>query len=283
MQSKEIALSFDDAPFKSSLFFETTNRTKTLIEKLKALHVPPAIIFANPCKRTNEQEVLAQLKLYKNAGHILANHTCSHLRLDETTFEDYVKDIEKADKLMKPLLEGTKFFRFPYLNEGLEIKKRDQLRKWLKSNNFQNGMVSIDTDDYVFSFEMNKAKKLGHTIDLQKVETLFVDHLLEMLNFYDNLAQKTLGRSVKHVILLHEMDATVMFIDSFVKRLQKNGWTLISAEDAYKDKLYQEKPINMDSGNGIISQISIEQTKQKVGHTFFDFKQELKKKAFGNK
>lgn len=282
LYAKEIAFSFDDAPLKSSQFFETLHRTETLIEKLKTLNSPAAMIFANPCKKSNQQEVLSQLKKYKDAGHIIANHTCSHLRLDDTSPAEYTNDILKADKILQPLLVGTKFFRFPYLNEGKDIKLRDQIRDWLKKNNFKNGSVSIDTDDYVFSFEMNKAKKNGNKIDFKKVEKLFVDHLLEMVKFYDELAVKNLGYSPKHVILLHEMDVTVMFIDSFTQALRKKGWNIISASEAYTDKLYEELPLNINSGNGIISQINFDKKGLKKGHHFFDFKRELRK-ALGSK
>lgn len=45
--AKEIALTFDDAPFSSSNFFKSDARTRLLVEKLKIFKVPPVIIFAN--------------------------------------------------------------------------------------------------------------------------------------------------------------------------------------------------------------------------------------------
>ncbi len=70
------------------------------------------------------------------------------------------------------------------------------------------------------------------------MQKLFLEHLIGALNFYDDLAIKTLGYSPKHVMLLHEVDATVMFIDALVKELRSRGWKIISAEDAYNDKMY---------------------------------------------
>lgn len=253
--SKEVALSFDDAPMPSSAFFTSEERTTTLIKKLKALNVPPVMIFANPCKREKTSEVITQLKKYKDAGHFIANHSCSHPRLDDVGFDEFSKDAKKADEFLTPLFTGQKYFRYPYLHEGREEKLRDPMRSWLKDKNYRNGMVSIDNDDYLFSSKINQARTKGREIDFKKVEKLFLNHVIGAANFYDDLAVRTIGRSPKHVILLHEMDATVMFIDSLVKELRKQGWSIISIAEAYKDPIYLEAPKNTYANNGIIPQI----------------------------
>lgn len=265
--AKEIALTFDDAPVNSSKHFESSARTSELIKKLKSLKVPEAMIFANPCKDENS---VAQLKKYVDAGHLIANHTCSHPRLDDVGFSEYSKDAEKADKLLAPLMSGQKFFRFPFLNESKDEKLRDQMRDWLKANSYRNGMVSVDNDDYIFSWAINKAKDSGKKIDYKKVEQLFLNHLLGAVDFYDDLAVKSLGYSPKHVILLHEVDATVMFIDSLVIELRKRGWKIISAKEAYQDKLYLEQPKNIYGNNGIVAQVAYEKTGEKIGYNHFD-------------
>lgn len=265
--AKEIALTFDDAPVSSSQHFESSARTDELIKKLKILKVPEVMIFANPCKEKNS---ISQLKKYVDAGHLIANHTCSHPRLDDVGFSVYSKDAEKADWLLSSLLSGQRFFRFPFLNESKDEKLRDQMRDWLKANNYRSGMVSVDNDDYIFSWAINKAKDNKKKIDYKKVEQLFLDHLLGAVDFYDDLAVKNLGHSPKHVILLHEVDATVMFIDSLVNELRKKGWKIISAKEAYQDKLYLEKPKNTYGNNGIVAQVAFEITGEKNGYNHFD-------------
>lgn len=266
--AKEIALSFDDAPVSSSHHFESGKRTDELIKKLKALNVFGTMIFANPCK--DDANAISQLKRYVEAGHSIANHTCTHPRLDDVGFEVYSKDAEKADKLLAPLFNGQKFFRFPFLNESKDEKLRDQMRGWLKDNQYRHGMVSVDNDDYIVSWAINKAKDQGKKIDYKKVEKLFLNHVLGAVDFYDDLAVKKLGYSPKHVILLHEVDATVMFINALVKELRKKGWTIISAKEAYEDKLYLEQPKNTYANNGIIAQVAMEKTGERISYNDFD-------------
>lgn len=279
--AKEIALTFDDAPMGSSAHFDTHNRADELIRKLKLLKVPSAMIFANPCKREDSSSVLAQLKKYKDNGHIIGSHTCTHPRLDDVGFKIYSEDAGKADKLLSDLFPQQKFFRYPFLNEGKEGSLRDQMRDWLKQNHYRNGMVSVDNDDYIFSSKINQAKKLGKKVDYAKVKSLFLKHLMGAVEFYDNLAVKTVGYSPKHVILLHEMDATVMFIEDLVSELRKNDWTIISAEEAFKDKLYSENPKNTYANNGIVSQVAFEKTGEKLGYYKFDEIEEELNKILG--
>ncbi len=61
-----------------------------------------------------------------------------------------------------------------------------------------------------------------------------------------------------------------MFIDSLVKELRNQGWKIISVEEAYKDKMYLEQPKNTYANNGIIAQVGMEKTGEKVGYNHFD-------------
>ncbi len=269
-QPKELALSFDDSPEGHTSFFESQERTDELIKKLKQLDVPPVMVFAVPCRRPKDPSTISQLKKFKEAGHIIASHTCTHPRYDDTAFSAYAADAQKADRLLAPLMSGQKFFRFPFLNEGESEKHRNEMRSWLKENQYRNGYVSIDNDDYIYTLKMNQARKAKKKIDFKKVETHFINHITGAAQFFDDLAVKTLGRSPKHVLLLHEKDATVLFIESLVKELRQQGWKIISAEEAYKDKVYLEQPKNTFANNGIIAQIAMEKTGEKIRYGDFD-------------
>lgn len=268
-EAKEIALTFDDAPVGATLHFDSRTRTETLIKKLKALNVSGAMIFANPCKQADAKDVIEQLELYKKAGHVVGNHTCRHLRFDNAGFAAFTKEITEADALLHPLLKGQKYFRFPYLNEGKDAAKRDEMRTWLDSNGYFNAAVSIDNDDTIVSDRINKAKALGKKIDYVKVRELFLKHILSAVAYYDDLAVKELGYSPKHVLLLHEIDGTVLYIDDLVTELRARGWKIISAEEAYKDPLYLKRPKNTYAGNGLIAQVVTEKTGVKPAVTFY--------------
>jgi hypothetical protein len=77
--------------------------------------------------------------------------------------------------------------------------------------------------------------------------------------------------------LLHEGDATALFIEATVKALRKDGWEIISAGEAFQDKIYSEQPKNLYTNAGIIAQLSKEKTGQENGFDGFKkFRAELK-------
>ncbi len=268
-QAKEIALTFDDAPVGSTLHFDSLVRTETLIKKLMELKVPQVMVFANPCKGADPVLTISQLKKYRDAGHIIGNHTCSHPRLDNVGFDAFSHDAKKADDLLRSLFSGQKYFRFPFLNEGKKAKTQRQMRTWLEKHNYRNAYVSVDNDDTILTDKINSAKRLGKKIDYKAIEPLFVKHILTSAEFYNDLAHKHLGYSPKHVLLLHEIDGTVLFLESIVTALRENGWKIISAEEAYTDPLYLKNPTSTDSGNGILAQIAHEKTGQKISKDYY--------------
>jgi peptidoglycan/xylan/chitin deacetylase (PgdA/CDA1 family) len=263
--ARELALTFDDAPVEDSVFFKTHQRTQELIRKLKDLHVPPVFVFANGCRRPDAASVVEQLRAFRRRGDFVENHTCNHVRLDDVGPAAFIKDAEKNDKILSPLFEGQKFFRFPYSNEGTDVLARDQIRQWLESNHYRNGFFSIDDADYLFSFKIIEKGKIP---DKNRLRSLFVHYLMGAVAFYDDLAVKTLGYSPKHVMLLHVRDATVLFVDDFIKELRSQKWTIIDPREAYKDPLYSMHPKNTFTGFGIIAQLAFEKTGKKVwfGH-----------------
>ncbi len=258
--AKEIALTFDDAPGETTLHFTPEQRTDTLIQKLKSNNVPPVIIFANPCNGGDQPYILKQIRKLSEGGHIIGNHTCSHPRLDKVGFEYFTQDVKKAESLMGPTLSFPKLFRFPFFNEGTKSKLRDQIRQWLKDHSYRNIPSSIDNEDPIFSAKINEAKAKGKNVNYEKLKPLFIEHILAGAEYGERLALENLGYSPKHIILLHQKDATVLFIDDLVKELRQRGWTIVSAVDAIEDPLYRMEPKNTLSTFGILAQIVKEKT-----------------------
>jgi hypothetical protein len=44
------------------------------------------------------------------------------------------------------------------------------------------------------------------------------------------------------MILLHETDLAAMFVDDLAEALKKDGWTIVSADEAYKDPIAKMIP-----------------------------------------
>lgn len=278
--AKKIALSFDDAPVPDSYFFDSLTRTKTMIQELKALGVPEVGIFANACIAKDRNLALKQIKLYADAGHAIGNHTCTHPRLDDVGFDFFVKDSLINENYLRPFMRGQKYFRFPYLAEGTDPVLYEKMKAWLKSHNYLNAAVSIDTGDTTISTYMNTAKGRNQKFDMAAAEKFYVDHVANAADFYESQSQKYLGYSPKHVVLLHEIDTSVLFLPALVKELRQRGWEFIPVSEAYKDPLYHSDLKNTFFSFGRISQTIYEKTrddKPLYYHHWQPFLEEVKK------
>jgi peptidoglycan/xylan/chitin deacetylase (PgdA/CDA1 family) len=251
--SKEIALTFDDAPRNSS-YFSGLKRTTKLIQQLKDEKVS-TVFFCNSA-RNDEDSGLLRLKLYGKEGHLIANHTHSHKGLSKVSVDEYVKDFEKGHEILSKLPNFIKWFRFPFLDEGDTLEKRDRIRKVLKDQGYISGYVTVDNYDWYMDKLFQTASQKKQQIDFDKLRDLYVKVLLEDSEFFDNISVKGLGRSVKHVLLLHENDLAAMFIGDLIKALRKNGWKIISPKEAYTDAIASVEPDTLFLGQGRVAAIA---------------------------
>jgi peptidoglycan-N-acetylglucosamine deacetylase len=242
---KRIALTFDDVPRIKGAFFTPEERTQKLIAALRQAKVKQAAFFLNPgnLSTPDGQGGEARIAAYVAAGHVIANHSFSHPGLSKSTAPDYLADLDKAAVWLKGRAGYRPWFRFPYLDEGADDKvKRDAVRAGLKARGLRNGYVTADGSDWNLEALTIQAAKDGKAMDIEALRKLYVASQMSAVDYHDELARLTIGRSPAHVILLHETDIAAMFIGDFVKELRRRGWTIITADEAFADPISKAMP-----------------------------------------
>jgi peptidoglycan/xylan/chitin deacetylase (PgdA/CDA1 family) len=253
-EAREIAITFDDAPIPDSPLSTGEARTEKLIAALQAAGIAEVAFFATPKDFTATDK--ARLVAYANAGHIIANHSRRHRNLRQMTAADYVADIADADRLLRDLPNFRPWFRFPFLSEGDTVEKRDEVRKSLRSMGYAQGYVTVDNYDWYLNKLANDAKRDSKPVDQSALRDLYVETIVKAVEFYDRIAVNTLGRSPKHVLLLHENDMAAMFIGDLASALRAKGWTIISPEEAYKDPIAAIEPDTLFLGQGRVAALA---------------------------
>src|SRR4030095_9071982 len=76
--------------------------------------------------------------------------------------------------------------------------------------------------------------------------------------YYDDLARKVLGRSVKHTILMHYNLLNALFLGDLLDMFKSKGWKLIDASEAFKDPVFSAKPKIVPAGESIVWAIAKE-------------------------
>ena len=158
--------------------------------------------------------------------------------LTDLRAEDYLLDIDRAERWLVQMPGHRAWFRYPYLNEGRsDLAKRDAVRAGLAQRGLANGYVTVDASDWFYEDAALTARDAGQAIDREALRDLYVESHVEAAEFYDRLAREATGRSPAHVMLLHETDLAALWIGDLVAALRAAGWTIIGADEAYADPI----------------------------------------------
>lgn len=253
--TKRIALTFDDVPRHTGAFLSDDERTTRLIDGLREAGVEQAAFFVTTGNLETGTGGAERIARYVAAGHVLANHTHSHRHLSEVSAEVYLADIDRAAAWLSSQPANRPWMRYPYLDEGREDRaKREAVRAGLAARGLSNGIVTIDASDWHYDDLATRAKAAGQAIDMKALGELWVESHVESAEFNDDLARRVLGRSPAHVMLLHEADVTALYVADLVAALRANGWTVITADEAFADPLAKMLP-EVPSAQGTITEM----------------------------
>lgn len=253
-EARELALTFDDAPRRDSALMQGPARAEAIVEGLRRARVEQAVFFANSDRM--DAEGRRRLRAYAAAGHVIANHSATHPHLRDLTAERFLADVAAADRALRPLPNFRPWFRFPFLDEGDTPEKRDAVRAGLVRMGYAQGYVTIDTYDWYLDMLANEAAQRGDTLNTRALGALYAEIIVGSADFYDDLAVTHLGRSPRHVLLLHENDLAAMFIADLVAALRADGWTIVSADAAYADPIAERPPDTMLLNQGRVAALA---------------------------
>lgn len=253
--AKSLALSFDDGldPLTNP---EARQINDDILSTLKKNRVH-AIVYPSISK-IGGKEGLDIISKWGREGHRIGNHGNLHLNLnkDEVNLSDYLKDMQQAHEAFSSLNGFVPRYRFPFLKEGNTQEKRDGVRKWIADHNYHSGAVSIDASDWYYNQLFLKYQQENDQSSLDKLKQAYIFHLLDRAKYYDDLAIQTLGRSPKHILLLHVRAINAAWLEDIIFSFNKQGWTLIDSDTAYQDPIYKIQPELLPAGESIVWNIA---------------------------
>lgn len=258
-EQRRIALSFDDVPRFAGGFFTPDQRAIRLIAALDRAGVDQAGFFVTTgnLQKTHGAGGEDRIRAYVAAGHVIANHSHSHQWLSRTEVSEYLADLDVAEAWLDGRAGHRPWFRFPYLDEERDDPaKRDALRAALRERGLLNGYVTVDNYDWHLDGLANDAKKDQKVMDMDALGLLYAETLVQSANFYDEIAVQVIGRSPAHVLLLHETDLAALYIEDAVEAFRKDGWEIITMDEAYTDPIASVEPDTLYLGQGRVAAIA---------------------------
>ncbi|TDR16856.1 polysaccharide deacetylase family protein [Marinicella litoralis] len=250
---KQIALTFDDAP-RPSTSLSSQQRTDGLLQALQSSGVEQVMFFVTTKHLNAETKPI--LNQYAEAGHLIGNHSDQHQWLQQTQLAVYQQDFLKTHEHIKSYKTFKPMFRFPYLDEGRDQLKSQGMMEFLKTHHYQNAYVTVDNYDWYLDKLYQDALKTKQNVNLLQLKKLYVEVLWQAIAFSDQIAMQYLGRSPKHILLLHDNDLAALFVDDLVDHLRAQGWEIISPLEAYHDPIAKQEPKTLFKGQGRVAALA---------------------------
>lgn len=249
--AESVALTFDDG-FDPRSQPQAARWNQAMLQALATADVKAMLFPAG--KKVDSPAGLALVRAWGEAGHAIGNHTYAHRSLasPRVSLGEFTTDVLAADTLLHEMPGWTPRLRFPYLKEGDSADKRDGLRDWMALHGYQGAPVSIDTSDWYYAERFAAWRGRHPKDDAAKFRKAYLEHLWNRAQHYDTLARKLLGRSPRHVILLHTSGLNAAFLPEVIAMFRSHGWTLVSPQEAYDDPMYKHPVDSLPAGESVV-------------------------------
>nr|AIA13620.1 Polysaccharide deacetylase [uncultured bacterium] len=245
-----MAITMDDFNWFDTPRLTAEDRNRAILDALRVNRVKAAIFVCG--KFVDNPTGQKQVSAWDQDGHLIGNHSYSHLYYPGVTFERFSQDMLRGEGVLKQHPQFRKVFRFPFLKEGDTQSKRDWMRAFLKEHGYRNGHVSIDASDWYVDQRLRARLAKDAKAELQPYRDYYLNHLWERALYYNDLSWKVLGRSVKHTLLLHHNVINGLFLKDVLIMFANKGWKLIDAQEAFTDPVFSSVPNILPAGESII-------------------------------
>lgn len=260
----EVAITVDDLPIHGPTLPGQSRLAihEAFLSAFRAHRVPPVYGFvcAGPLDGHPEDE--AALKAWVAAGNLLGNHTRTHPDIYKVTVGDYLADLDGDESLLRKLSPGMdervwKVFRYPYLQEGTDLRSRASLRRDILARGYRIAEVTIDFYDWAYNDPFVRCALKHDDAAVTALKTSYLDYADGALHWADAAARALLGRPIEQILLLHMGAFDALVLDDLLTRYERQGVRFVSLDRAMADPAYALEPRRPAAWEGtFLSQVS---------------------------
>jgi peptidoglycan/xylan/chitin deacetylase (PgdA/CDA1 family) len=241
--TREVAVTFDDLPAVPASIPLERQRTLTrdLLRSIKTYNVP-AIGFVNEGKLGGEPAKAKLLEQWLDAGYELGNHTFSHPDLHRIDVAEYERDIEKGERVIRPLLQKRgrelRWFRHPFLHTGTSLDTKRRIETFLSKRGVRVAPVTLDNSEWIFARAYENAIAKGDVKLKDRLGREYIAYMDRKLAYFEQQSLALFGRNIRHTLLVHANALNADWFDELAESMRKRGYTFISIDRALADPAY---------------------------------------------
>jgi peptidoglycan/xylan/chitin deacetylase (PgdA/CDA1 family) len=258
-QSPQVAFTFDDLPAHGPLppGEARPEPVRSVLATLKAEHMPPVYGFVNGFRTANYPYQIEILRAWHDAGEPLGNHTWSHPSLEKESAKAFIANIKKDETVLEKVdPDGDwHWFRYPFLNEGETLAKRQEVRTFLLKNRYKIAEVTIDFEDYLWNDPYARCMAKHDDAAVASLEHSYLSVADEFIGVFRTLSQKLYGHDIPYVLLLHVGAFDARMLPRLIALFRDRGFTFVSLPQAESDPAYAFDPNIGYPGGGTLQEL----------------------------
>jgi peptidoglycan/xylan/chitin deacetylase (PgdA/CDA1 family) len=254
---RQIAVTFDDLPWASldpntplppsggSVPADIRAQSTKLLADIRAAGTP-ATGFVNESRLLAHGQLqddrVAMLDAWLDAGLELGNHTASHLDLHAVGLPAYERDVLLGEQHLRPLLarhgQVPRWFRHPFLRTGRSAAEKAAFTAFLTAHGYRIAPVTITSSDWLWAAAYARTLGSGDTATQARLRDDYLAYMLRTVVYFEGRSRALLGRELPQVLLLH---ANALNADSYaalVAALRARGYRFITLDEAMRDPAY---------------------------------------------
>ena len=241
-----VALTFDDLPAAGGLApGESRVRiATTLASELKAHRLKGIYGFVNADDMDGDSDAQQALRIWVQEGMNIGNHTWSHPALSDVTAQAYLEDIARNEPVLAEYGEGHdwRWFRYPYLEEGDTLAKRNAVRSWLRGHGYRVAQVTLNFDDYAWDDPYGRCLVKHDDAAIAWLKQSYLENAAEFIRVGRQEEQIAFGHEIPNVLLLHETAFTTLMLPDLLELLHKQGFRYKPLARVERNRVYSRDP-----------------------------------------
>lgn len=250
LQGTRVAITVDDIPDHGDLLpsMSRVDIARGFIRIFKDNQIADVFGFTNGNFMPDNPQELAIFKLWLDAGYPLGNHTYDHPNLNQVGATRFIADIATQNALLatlsgySPLVERRFMFRYPFLDEGDTLKKRNAVRAYLAKNGYRIAEVTTDYYDWAWTDAYTRCLSQYNQQQIDWLKGHVTESADQHLRESNAISDRLFNRRIPHVLLIHDGSFDVLTLDAVLKHWHSEGVVFISLKEALADAAYQINP-----------------------------------------
>ena len=242
----QVAFTFDDLPAHGPLppGMPRPAVVQSLLKTFKSEGLPPVYGFVNGFRVARYPYQMHILQAWVAAGNPLGNHTWSHPELEKRSASQYEADIARNEPTLRRAYPhgDWHWFRYPFLEEGDTVDKREAVRVWLAGHGYRIAEVSMDFQDYLWNEPYARCSAKQDEGAIRTLHDTYLATAAEYIRVYRQLAQQLYGRDVPYVLLMHAGAFDARMLPELVALFRQQGFRFTTLETALADPVYAHDP-----------------------------------------